>query len=196
MGRMAQAPSRVDIVRASGTKSLLTLEEAKQHLRVYDDSQDERIAKDTADAEDQISQLIGENVVPHEVKAYYPRFSDRHALNHRFVKCINRVQFQTMMGSTLNYSVMDVGKGNYALDKSTSPMQVIFNAQALNNNADLAAVDAPVMITYTNHYDAPNNNVETAVKVMLWQLYYGDKELNFVINACAAMLSAVKSGVA
>ena len=140
---------------------LVTLDELKQHLGIFETDFDTQLQQMILPAATQIvDNIMGEYGNDTIVAAYYRTFSNRIVLPHTYVDSVSSVQYYNESHTLTNL----VAGTDYVFDDTAQPPQVVFltDAPALSDRfAD------PVVVNYIAFIDSTRYNQEAIVQATL-----------------------------
>ena len=156
------SPTRYDVTLRSGT-SVITLDELKQHLFIFDTDNDAYLTRLLIVGTELAENNIGEFLTANQITAYWPTFSGALRLPHRYVDRINAVQYINVDGNPIT-----VGSEVWILD-NTGYFPLVKNRTGQAFPLDLSPdLDNPVSVVYEAALGDQNVTETVRQAVMLY----------------------------
>ena len=172
------------VVSAASTATIVTLDELRAHLNLFDDTTyDTYLTRLVRAGQDAAESYIGEFFSLTEVQAFYPRLGERFQLPHRQVDGIASLAYYdssnvltTITGSAYLYD-------NTAINKSLKITDDSFL------NADLSQdYESPVIVTYNALVEGNNITEGVAQAILLYcSSMFANRE-NYKLNQVVQLL--------
>ena len=156
------SPTRYDVTLRSGT-SIITLDELKQHLFIFDTDNDAYLTRLLIVGTELAENQIGEFLTPNQVTAYWPDFRFPLRLEHRYTDRVVSVSYVDALGG-----ISVVGTDVWIFD-NTGYFPVVRSRTGQAFPSDLSQdVENPVSITYEATLDDQNVTETAKQAVMLY----------------------------